>query len=141
DLHGPFLAGHAAMYKTQLDFIAFLSANELPFEWGIVPEPVDDQTGLGISMVPASTYSVNINTAHADEALAVIKYMTSEDYLKSISQLGSFGSLPARNIGSMQTLVDVSDLYNVPQAEYGQYFEYNFSGMPREFAIELERLA
>ncbi|MBB6678874.1 ABC transporter substrate-binding protein [Cohnella lubricantis] len=85
----PFLAGRCAMslnYKFKANQI-MQSQSNLP-HWGIVTAPIDaNDRSNGAFITQNRIFAINANSQHPDAAWQLLKYLSSEEYARSRSQI------------------------------------------------------
>ncbi|CAM4425202.1 ABC transporter substrate-binding protein [Paenibacillus tarimensis] len=95
----PFLKDHVAMAVDSSDLYRVLTYNEKRYEgldWGVLPMPVSNEqpdTGSGISI--SHVFSIPAQAKHKDQAWEFIRYISSEEYAKTMSSVNPY-ELPIR---------------------------------------------
>lgn len=138
DAYGPFLSGRAAMMRQDAAFVQFLKQQALPFEWGVVSEPVDPDVGEGVSMQPGNPYGVFRTSAHPDEAWQYITFVTRQEMTGRVLELGS---LPARKDGPLSAEPAYAPFYGPRPSPYGNYYQFNRKQPPSEVMARFIALA
>ncbi len=123
-----FLEGKAAMAQGDPSLLYMLAGqDELP--WGISRQPGSEQLYLQVT----DMYGINPNSAHKDEAWALLSYLNSEESVKKktgirAGQVGAYiASLPVRASVMEQALSqDLSPFYDQRPASVGVYEEVGF---------------
>ncbi|HZG75647.1 MAG TPA: extracellular solute-binding protein [Paenibacillus sp.] len=138
DAYGPFLSGRAAMTLQPPIFARELSRQELPFDWGVVSEPVDPTVGEGVSMQAGNMYAISKTTAHLEEAWTLLTHLSKR--IPSVEERW-IGELPARTNTSFAEDSVYAPFYEPPPAKYGMSYHHFRTDIPQDFRYGFFRLA
>ncbi|CAM4449729.1 ABC-type glycerol-3-phosphate transport system substrate-binding protein [Paenibacillus endophyticus] len=122
--YGPFFSGKSAFFKRGPDFIEELKKGNVPFEWGIIPEPIDSKIGEGVSMHPAEFYAINAASGHKEEAWELLNYLVSEERANQLASIEDTSSkLPARTNTAKSSDPELAPFYALSPSRNGRFFE------------------
>jgi len=128
----PFLSGTAAFASGSVGTLYELKQRTVPFEWGVVPEPVAPKEGKGVSMQPGEVYAINAATDHKEEAWELLAYLTGEERAKQLAAIdGNRGLLPARTNTVKSSDPELAPFYALPPSPYGVFHELNNAIPPK----------
>jgi len=116
--YGPFLEGRAAMTLQDAAFTGILTERAVPFEWGVVSEPVDPALAEGVSMQPGHPYAIFHTSAQVEEAWRLIAFLTKRAIGERIS---AFGALTARTNAASAADPAYAPFYEPEPSAHGAY--------------------
>ncbi|CAM4449611.1 multiple sugar transport system substrate-binding protein [Paenibacillus endophyticus] len=137
--YGPFFSGKSAFSIRSPYFIEVLKKGNVPFEWGIVPEPIDSKMAEGVSMSPSELYAINVASGHKEEAWELLNYLVSEERAKQLaSSENIMDTLPARTNTVKSNDPQFAPFYALPPSQNAFYFE---GTIPPKFSEKVSSIA